>query len=79
MTTATQDTLTGTVKWFNTDKGYGFITTADCRDIFAHISQVSDECDDPTKGDRVNFIEDIGKDGRPYARRIVVVKENESV
>jgi cold shock protein len=75
MTAATQDTLTGTVKWFNADKSYGFITTADYRDIFAHISQVSNDCDEPRKGERVTFIEDKGRDGRPYARRIVVVKE----
>jgi CspA family cold shock protein len=66
---------TGVIKWFDSNKGYGFIQTDDVRDIFAHISQVANECPDPRKGDRVNFIEDIGRDGRPYARQIVVVKE----
>jgi cold shock protein len=65
---------TGVVKWFDPDRGYGIITTADYRDVFAHISQLSDECDDPEKGDRVNFLEDMGKDGRAFARRIVVLK-----
>jgi cold shock protein len=67
--------ITGTVKFFKEDKGFGFITIdAEYRDIFAHISQVADESDDPKKGDKVTFIEDRGRDGRPYARRIVVVK-----
>jgi CspA family cold shock protein len=66
---------TGTVKFWNQERGFGFITTADYRDIFAHISQISDECDDPAKGDRVTFIEDKGRDGRPYARRIAVIKD----
>ena len=32
--------LIGTVKWFSVDKGYGFITKADGRDIFFHRADV---------------------------------------
>ena len=31
---------TGTVKWFNPDKGFGFITSEDSQDVFAHFSQI---------------------------------------
>jgi cold shock CspA family protein len=66
--------LIGTVKWFNGERGF-IVADDGYREIFAHISQVADECDEPRKGDRVNFVEDMGRDGRPYARRIVVVKQ----
>jgi CspA family cold shock protein len=33
--------MTGKVKWFNSEKGYGFITTDEGTDIFAHYSQIN--------------------------------------
>lgn len=30
----------GTVKWFNAQKGYGFITTEDGADVFVHFSGI---------------------------------------
>ena len=32
--------FTGTVKWFNDAKGYGFITHQDGRDVFVHYSSI---------------------------------------
>ena len=33
----------GTVKWFNAEKGYGFITTEEGADIFVHFSSIGGE------------------------------------
>ncbi|MGX6591821.1 cold-shock DNA-binding protein family [Cetobacterium ceti] len=32
--------MKGTVKWFNEEKGFGFITGEDGKDVFAHFSQI---------------------------------------
>ena len=37
------DRKTGTVKWFDTKKGYGFIELEGNKDIFVHFSEISEE------------------------------------
>lgn len=34
------DISTGTVKWFNETKGFGFIATDNGQDVFAHYSEI---------------------------------------
>lgn len=35
------DRETGTVKWFNATKGFGFIERASGKDVFVHYSEIS--------------------------------------
>ena len=34
---------TGKVKWFNAEKGYGFITSSEGKDVFVHFSAIQCE------------------------------------
>jgi cold shock protein len=46
----------GTVKWFNSRKGYGFIASADGKDVFVHYSNISgDGFKNLEEGDPVTF------------------------
>jgi cold shock protein len=62
--------ITGTVKFFNTDKGYGFIHPDDgTRDVFVHVSAVtSSGLGTLNEGQRVSFeIEDDKRGKGPKA------------
>jgi CspA family cold shock protein len=48
--------MNGTVKWFNAEKGYGFIEAEDGTDVFAHFSQINKEgFKSLEEGERVTF------------------------
>jgi CspA family cold shock protein len=57
------DRITGTVKWFNAAKGYGFIAREGGKDVFVHFSAVQMEgYKTLNEGDQVEFaIEDSPK------------------
>ena len=56
---------TGTVKWFNDSKGYGFIARDTGDDVFVHFSAISDQGGFRTlaEGDRVEFNVEQGPKG----------------
>jgi CspA family cold shock protein len=61
----------GKVKWFNTRKGYGFISTDDGKDIFVHYSNIaSDGYKSLAEGDPVTFDVVDGEKG-PRAENVV--------
>ena len=35
--------MTGTVKWFDAEKGFGFITDENGKDVFVHFSAIQTE------------------------------------
>jgi len=65
---------TGTVKWFNGDKGYGFITPADgSKDVFVHHSSIAgDGYKSLSEGARVEYEQREGAKG-PEAANVVPV------
>jgi len=61
----------GTVKWFNPDKGYGFIAREDGDDLFAHYSEIQmDGFKTLTEGQEVVFDVTEGQNGKLQASNI---------
>ncbi len=62
--------LNGTVKWFNDEKGFGFISGADGKDVFVHYSAIqADGRKSLQEGQSVQFIITDGQKG-PQASEV---------
>jgi CspA family cold shock protein len=67
---------TGTVKWFNGQKGYGFIARDGGEDVFVHYSAIEgDGFRNLYEGDRVEFAVEQGQKG-PSATGVRRVEES---
>ena len=66
--------ITGTVKWFNGGKGYGFIAREGGADVFVHFSAIQDEgYRNLDEGQKVEFSIEQSPKG-PHASNVVVIK-----
>ena len=67
------DKITGTVKWFDESKGFGFIEQESGKDVFAHFSEIIGEgYKSLNEGQRVEFLVTQGQKGL-QAEQIVAV------
>ncbi len=58
----------GKVKWFNADKGYGFIERESGDDLFVHISEIQGGgVKNLSEGQAVSFTEATGQNGKKQA------------
>jgi len=69
------DTITGTVKFFNTTKGFGFISPENGeKDAFVHISAVQRSgLQGLYEGDKVTFELQTGRDGKVSATNLTLL------
>ena len=64
----------GTVKWFKAEKGFGFITSEEGKDLFVHFSEIQkDGFKTLEEGEKVTFDVKEGQKG-PQAANVVTVK-----
>jgi CspA family cold shock protein len=67
------DRITGTVKWFNSSKGYGFIEREGGADVFVHFSAIqADGFKNLQEGQKVEFTVEKGPKG-PQAANVTIL------
>ena len=66
--------IQGTVKWFNSSKGYGFISQENGDDVFVHYNSIiGDGYKTLNENDKVEFVVTDGEKG-PQAAEVEVIK-----
>ena len=67
--------VNGTVKWFNTTKGYGFIAPEEgAQDVFVHISALqASGISELADGQKVTYELETGKNGKTSAINLKLV------
>ena len=69
------DRKTGTVKWFDTKKGYGFIELEGNKDVFVHFSAITEEGYKSLRdGEAVEFDVE-NEDGKDKAKNVTKLSE----
>ena len=67
------DRITGTVKWFNSSKGFGFISREGGDDVFVHFSAIQSEgYKSLEEGQKVEFSIEKGPKGLQAANVVVL-------
>ena len=65
--------ITGTVKWFNSRKGYGFLEQESGPDVFVHFSAIQSEgFRNLIEGQKVEFVIEEGPKGLQAAQVIIL-------
>ena len=64
----------GTVKWFNNQKGYGFITGEDGVDVFVHFSGLNMEGFETLEENQAVEYEVVNGEKGPQATNVTVIK-----
>lgn len=65
--------MKGKVKWFNSEKGFGFITTEEGNDVFAHFSKIQKEGFKTLEEDQEVEFDVVDSEKGPQAENIVIL------